>query len=167
LSIRMIVKHPDAVLREKAKPVTNLTPNVLKLLDDMAETMYDAEGVGLAAPQVGILKRVVVVDCGEGLIELINPEIIHKAGEELGSEGCLSIPGLTGDVKRSREVAVKALDRNGKEIVVQGEGLLARAFQHEVDHLNGILFIDLAEKIYHNEGKTMAGELRHNLNKDR
>jgi peptide deformylase len=152
LSIRMVVRHPNAVLREKAKPVPNITPNVLKLLDDMAETMYDAEGVGLAAPQVGILKRVVVVDCGEGLIELINPEIIEKDGEQFGSEGCLSIPGLTGEVKRFEKVTVKALDRNGKEFFVTGEGLLARAFQHEVDHLNGVLFIDLAEKLYNNEG---------------
>jgi peptide deformylase len=152
LSIRMVVRHPNAVLREKAKPVPNITPNVLKLLDDMAETMYDAEGVGLAAPQVGILKRVVVVDCGEGLIELINPEIIEKDGEQFGSEGCLSIPGLTGEVKRFEKVTVKALDRNGQEVCVTGERLLARAFQHEVDHLNGVLFIDLAEKLYNNEG---------------
>jgi peptide deformylase len=155
MAIRMIVNHPDLVLREKAKEVKTITPNVIKLLDDLAETMYDAEGVGLAAPQVGILKRIAVVDCGDGLIELINPEIIHTEGEEIGSEGCLSIPGLTGEVKRHEKVKVRALDRDGKEQIYSGEGLLARAFQHEIDHLNGILFLDLALKLYNNDGKTI------------
>lgn len=153
MSIRAIVHHPDPVLREKAKEVRSITPNVIKLLDDMAETMYDAQGVGLAAPQVGILKRIFVVDCGDGLIELINPEIVAKEGEQVGSEGCLSIPNLTGDVRRYEKVTIKALDRHGNEQVYSGEGLLARAFQHELDHLNGILFIDLAAKLYTNEGK--------------
>ncbi|MBN6185895.1 peptide deformylase [Aneurinibacillus sp. BA2021] len=148
MSIRMIVKHPDPVLREKCKEVTKFTPNLHKLLDDMAETMYDAEGVGLAAPQVGITKRVVVIDVGDGIIEMINPEIIERKDEQYGPEGCLSIPGLLGDVRRSRWVKAKALDRNGNEIIVEGEDLLARAIQHEIDHLNGVLFIDLAEKTY-------------------
>lgn len=156
MAIRMIVKHPDPVLREKAHPVKKITPNVLRLLDDLAETMYDAEGVGLAAPQVGITKRLAVVNCGEGLIEMINPEIISKEGFEVGSEGCLSIPGVSGDVQRYQKVTVRCLDRDGQERTYIGEGLLARAFQHEIDHLNGVLFIDLAEKIYNKEGKVIT-----------
>lgn len=151
MAIRMIVKHPDPILREKCNQVTKFNENLFKLLDDMAETMYDAPGVGLAAPQVGVLKRVFVVDCGDGLIELINPEIIEKKGEQFGPEGCLSIPGLVGDVRRAHWVKVKAQNRYGEEFVVEGEELLARAFQHELDHLNGVMFIDLAEKTYKQE----------------
>ncbi len=116
----------------------------------MADTMYDAEGVGLAAPQIGILKRVIVMDVGDehGLIELINPEIIEKDGEQFGPEGCLSIPGLRGDVRRAERVKVKGLNRNGEEIVIEGRELLARCIQHEVDHLDGILYTDLAESMY-------------------
>lgn len=154
MAIRMIVKDPDPVLREVCKPVPKITPNIIKLLDDMADTMYDAEGVGLAAPQIGILKRVIVMDCGEeqgGLIELINPEIIEKEGEMLGPEGCLSIPGFSGDVKRYERVKVKGLNRHGEEIVIEGTELLSRCIQHEVDHLNGVLYTDLAESVYRNE----------------
>ncbi|WP_166238112.1 peptide deformylase [Paenibacillus turpanensis] len=153
MAIRNIVKAPDQVLREKAKPVPQITPNIQKLLTDMADTMYDAEGVGLAAPQIGILKRVIVIDVGDdnGLIEMVNPEILEMDGEQFGPEGCLSIPGLNGDVKRAMRVKVKGLNRHGEEIVIEGTELLARAFQHEVDHLNGILFTDLAEKIYERE----------------
>lgn len=154
MAIRFIVKDPDPVLREHAKPVPKITPNIHKLLDDMADTMYDAQGVGLAAPQIGILKRVIVMDCGEefgGLIELINPEIISKEGEQLGPEGCLSIPGLQGDVRRALKCAVKGWDRNGNEIVVEGTDLLARCIQHEVDHLNGVLFTDVADSVYRPE----------------
>lgn len=160
MAIRIIVKDPDPVLREKAKPVPKITPNIHKLLDDMAETMYDAEGVGLAAPQIGILKRVIVIDVGDenGLIEMINPEIIAAEGEQLGQEGCLSIPGLRGDVKRSLKVTAKGLDRNGDEIVITGSELLARAFQHEVDHLNGVLFTDLALSVYREEERQKKGE---------
>ncbi|MNC15023.1 Peptide deformylase 1 [compost metagenome] len=151
MAIRFIVKEPDPVLREHAKPVPKITPNIHKLLDDMADTMYEAQGVGLAAPQVGILKRVIVMDCGEeygGLIELINPEIIKKEGEQFGPEGCLSIPGLQGDVRRAQKCTVKGWDRNGQEIEIEGEDLLARCIQHEVDHLNGVLFLDVAERVY-------------------
>ncbi|MNE72265.1 Peptide deformylase 1 [compost metagenome] len=121
-----------------------------KLLTDMADTMYDAEGVGLAAPQVGILKRLIVVDVGDdhGLIELINPEIVSSEGEQFGPEGCLSIPGYRGDVRRAQTVTVKGLDRNGKEVTYTGSDLLARAFQHEIDHLNGVLYTDVAERVY-------------------
>lgn len=142
MALRQIRKDGDEVLRKKSKEVKEITPSVLTLLDDMVETMYEAEGVGLAAPQVGILKRIVVIDIGDEIIELINPEIIEKDGEQIGPEGCLSIPGLTGEVKRPQTVKVKALNRNGEEVILEGEGLLARAFCHEIDHLNGVLFTD-------------------------
>ncbi|MDP4096821.1 peptide deformylase [Paenibacillus sp. P96] len=150
MAIRFIVKEPDEVLHKVAKEVTKVTPNVQKLLDDMADTMYDAEGVGLAAPQVGILKRLIVVDAGDehGLIKMINPEIVAKEGEQFGPEGCLSIPGLNGDVRRAEKVKVRGLDREGKPLTVTATGLLSRAFQHEIDHLNGVLFTDIAEKVY-------------------
>ncbi|WP_409341074.1 peptide deformylase [Paenibacillus sp. MBLB4367] len=154
MAIRLIVKDPDPVLREKAKPVSSVTPNIQKLLRDMADTMYDAQGVGLAAPQIGISKRVIVMDCGEehgGLIELVNPEIVSTEGEQFGPEGCLSIPGLQGDVRRAEKVVVKGLNRNGETITIEGTELLARCILHEVDHLNGVLFTDLAEKVYRSE----------------
>jgi peptide deformylase len=153
MAIKIIVKDPDPVLREICKPVKKITPNIHKLLKDMADTMYDAEGVGLAAPQIGILKRVIVMDVGneQGLIELINPEVIEEEGEQFGTEGCLSIPGMNGDVRRSLRVVVKGLNRDGEEIVVEGTELLARCILHEVDHLNGVLYTDLAEKMYRNE----------------
>jgi len=150
MAIRIIVKHPDEILREKAKPVKAVTPSIQKLLTDMAETMYDAPGVGLAAPQIGISKRVIVIDVGDehGLIEMVNPEILESSGEQFGPEGCLSIPGLQGDVRRKNKVKVKGLDRNGNEYTIEAEGFLARAFQHEIDHLNGVLFIDIADRVY-------------------
>ncbi|WP_127575109.1 peptide deformylase [Paenibacillus barengoltzii] len=150
MAIRIIVKEPDEVLHQVAKEVKKITPNIQKLLTDMADTMYDAEGVGLAAPQIGILKRVIVVDVGDehGLIELINPEIVSKEGEQFGPEGCLSIPGYRGDVRRAMTVTVKGLDRNGNEVTYTGSDLLARAFQHEIDHLNGVLYTDIAERVY-------------------
>lgn len=150
VALRIIVMEPDEVLHQTAKEVTKITPNVQKLLTDMADTMYHAEGVGLAAPQIGILKRVIVVDVGDehGLIELINPEIVSKEGEQFGPEGCLSIPGYRGDVRRAQTVTVKGLDRNGNEVTYTGSDLLARAFQHEIDHLNGVLYTDVAERVY-------------------
>jgi peptide deformylase len=150
MAIRLIVKHPDPLLRERAKEVTKFNANLHKLLDDMADTMYDADGVGLAAPQIGILKRVFVVDADDenGLIELINPEIVSREGEQLGAEGCLSIPGMQGDVKRANKVVIQGQDRHGNPIRYEGTELLSRAFQHELDHLNGVLFIDLAESVY-------------------
>jgi peptide deformylase len=150
MAIRIIVKDPDPVLREIAKPVPKITPNIIKLLNDMAETMYDAPGVGLAAPQIGILKRVIVMDVGDenGLIELINPEVIYEEGEQFGPEGCLSIPGLTGDVSRALKVSVRGLDRDGNERIIEGSDLLARCILHEVDHLNGVLYTDIAVKVY-------------------
>ena len=151
MAIRIIIKDSDPLLRQISKPVTEITPRIHKLLDDMAETMYDAPGVGLAAPQISILKRIVVIDVGEGLIELINPVIIEKDGEQTSTEGCLSVPGILGKVKRAERVKVKALDRNGKEFIIEGTGFLATAFQHEIDHLDGILFPDIAEEFYRQE----------------
>ena len=127
MSIRLIVKHPDDVLRERAVEVTKFNANLHKLLDDMVDTMYEADGVGLAAPQVGISKRVIVVDCGDehgGLIELINPEVVSQEGEQFGPEGCLSIPGLQGDVRRPNKVVVKGQDRNGNPVQYEGTELL-------------------------------------------
>lgn len=147
MAVYNIVKIGDQVLREKAKTVFSITNNIIKLLENMKDTMYEAKGVGLAAPQIGVSKRVVVIDAGEGLLELINPEIIWANGEETDVEGCLSIPGIQGEVKRAAEVKVKALDRYGQEFEVAGTGLLARALQHELDHLEGILFVDKAERL--------------------
>lgn len=140
MAIRNILKEGDELLTKKCRPVEKIDERILTLLGDMAETMYASDGVGLAAPQVGILKRVVVIDVGEDLIELINPEIIKEEGEQRDVEGCLSVPGISGYTIRPEKVTVKALDRNGNEIILSGEGLLARAFCHEIDHLNGILF---------------------------
>ncbi|SMC56016.1 peptide deformylase [Sporomusa malonica] len=143
-----IRKAGDKVLKEIAAPVEKIDRKVKQLLDNMAETMYAADGVGLAAPQVGVSLRVVVIDVGEGIIELINPEIIIKEGCENGTEGCLSVPGMYGEVERCATVTVEALNRAGKKICINGSGLLARALQHEIDHLNGILFIELAKTMH-------------------
>lgn len=147
MAIYNIVKREDPQLREKSKTVPKITPNIIKLIKNMAETMYDANGVGLAAPQVGVLKRVIVIDIGQGLIALINPEIIDTSGEQTDIEGCLSFPGIVGEVTRASKVKVKGLTPKGKEVVLEGEGLLARAFQHEIDHLDGILFVDKAKNL--------------------
>lgn len=142
MAIRNIVKEGDPVLRKLCRSVLNFDEKLAMILDDMIETMNAADGCGLAAPQVGILRRICVVDVGEGPIELVNPSIIAEDGEQTGSEGCLSIPGKSGTVKRPMKVTVKAQNRNGETFEVTGEGLLARAFCHEIDHLNGILYID-------------------------
>lgn len=140
---RIIVKIGEPILREVCKPVKEVTPNVLKLLDDMADTLYAGPGrAGLAAPQVGVAKRLVVIDCGDGLIELINPKIIKMSGKQDGPEGCLSLPGLQGDVKRANYVKAETLDRSGNLLTIEGKGLLARCLQHEIEHLDGVLYID-------------------------
>ena len=142
LAIFSIVQEGDEILRQKAQVVRRFDERLHRLLDDMAETLHGEEGVGLAAPQIGVSKRVVVIDVGEGLIELVNPEIVAHAGEETTAEGCLSIKGRNGLVTRYYQATVKAQNRYGEEFTLDGEGLLARAFQHEIDHLDGILFID-------------------------
>ncbi len=142
MALRNIRTLGDDILRKKCRPVDTIDERTLTLLDDMAETMYESNGVGLAAPQIGILKRIVVIDIGEGLIELINPEIVSVDGSIKDLEGCLSVPGKCGYVVRPEKVTVTALDRNGDKIVITGEGLLAKAFCHEIDHLDGIVFVD-------------------------
>lgn len=151
MAVRNIRKDNDEVLRKKSKKVDKVNERIINLLDDMAETMYKSGGVGLAAPQVGILRRVVVFDSGEGLRKLINPVILEKSGEQIEVEGCLSIPGVYGEVKRPYEVKVKALDVDGKESVIEGQGLPAVIMSHEIDHLDGILFTDKAERILSDE----------------
>lgn len=142
-----VVLAGDPVLRRIAHPVKEVNENIKKLLDNMAETLYHAKGVGLAAPQVGISKRVIVVDIGEGLFKLVNPEIVSSSGIQDGAEGCLSVPDVVGNVKRSEHVKVKALNEDGDEVTIEASGYLARAFQHEIDHLNGIIFTDKATAI--------------------
>ena len=143
-----IVKIGDPVLRSVSRPVEKITPRVIQLLDDMIETMRAADGVGLAAPQVGILRRIVVIETPEeGLIELINPKIIAFAGEQRSEEGCLSIPGKFGTTVRPMHVTVRAMNRNGEQFEMNGSGLLAKAFCHEIDHLDGKLYIDCAIKM--------------------
>ena len=145
MALRSIMNYQtDDILRKKARSVDNVNSRIRSLLEDMAETMYHADGAGLAAPQVGILRRLVVLDIGVGLIKLINPVIVEADGEQQEQEGCLSIPGIYGEVKRPEKVTVKALDENGKPLDLEGVGLLARALCHEIDHLDGILFIDKA-----------------------
>lgn len=146
MALRNIVQEPNETLRKKCRKVEQITDRILQLLDDMKETLAKADGVGLAAPQVGVLRRVVVIDIGEGPMELINPEILETSGEQTGEEGCLSVAGRWGVVTRPNYVKVKAMDRQGKECIYEGEGLLARAFCHEIDHLDGRLFIDIMKE---------------------
>lgn len=142
MAIRNILEGDNPRLRKKSREVTKINQRILDLLDDMAETMADARGVGLAAPQVGVLRRVVVIDVGDGIIELINPEVVSQEGSVRSEEACLSFPDLSGYVVRPEKVTVRALDRTGTEREYVGEGLLARAFVHEIDHLDGVLFVD-------------------------
>lgn len=147
MAILDIKKAGDVVLKQEAAPVERIDKKIRTLLDDMAETMYKADGVGLAAPQVGESIQVVVIDVGEGLLELVNPEIVRMEGEETDSEGCLSVPQIYGDVKRAAKVSVKYLNRQGKNHRITATGLLARCLQHEIDHLHGRLFIDIATNL--------------------
>lgn len=142
MAIREIREKGDEILYKKCKAVVKFGEKLHILLDDMYETMQSRDGVGLAAPQVGILKRAVVIDVGDGKIELINPEIVEESGEQTGSEGCLSVPGVFGEVTRPNVVTVKAQDRDGKWFKITGKELLARAFCHEIEHLDGKLFLD-------------------------
>ena len=155
MAIRKIREQGDPILEKKCKPVSEMTPRLLELVDDMFDTMYDANGVGLAAPQVGILKRIVVIDCSEERDEpivLINPEVIETRGEQTGQEGCLSVPGMCGIVTRPAYAKVKAFDEDMEEFTIEGEDILARALLHECDHLEGRLYTELVE------GKLMTAE---------
>ncbi len=147
MAIRNIVKTGDDVLLKMCRPVEKFDEKLWTLLEDMNETMNAANGVGLAAPQVGLLRRIVVIDVGEGVIELINPEIISSSGEQNGVEGCLSFPNEWGLVKRPMHVTVRAQDRHGKFFEMSGTELLARAFCHEIDHLNGVCFVTKASRM--------------------
>jgi peptide deformylase len=162
MPILTISKYPEneAQLRERSKPVVKITDKTRRLIDDMLETMYDAAGVGLAAPQVFVNQRLFVYDIGQGPGALINPEIIHSEGEEVGTEGCLSIPRLQGEVARFTQVTVTGINRKGKRVRIETEDpYLARVFQHEIDHLNGVLFIDKAvPKSLHWLSEEEAGE---------
>lgn len=145
MAVREIRVIGDEVLEKKCKAVKDLTLRTKILIEDMLDTMYEAGGVGLAAPQVGILKRIAVIDVGEGPIILINPEILETAGEQTGEEGCLSLPGKSGTVTRPNYVKVKALNEHMEEVIYEGEELLARAFCHEIDHLDGMVYVDKVE----------------------
>lgn len=149
MALRDIVTEGDRILTKKCRPVEKFDQKLAVLLDDMAETLKVAEGVGLAAPQVGLLRRVCIVDVGDddGVIELVNPKIIAYSGKQNGAEGCLSCPNQYGVVERPMFVTVKAQDRNGKEFTIKGEGLKARAFCHEIDHLDGIIFKQKAQRM--------------------
>lgn len=144
MSVYKIITVPDPILRQKAQKVEKVNDGVLRVLDNMRDTMYAADGVGLAAPQIGVSKRLIVIDPGDQLIEMINPEIIAREGEQTAREGCLSVPDLVGWCKRSQKITVRGLNREGEEIEMQAADMLARVFQHEIDHLDGILFPDKA-----------------------
>ena len=148
MAVLDIRKAGDLILKQKAEPIAKVNRKLKQLLDDMAETMYQADGVGLAAPQVGASVRVIVIDIGAGLLELINPVIVDSAGSEIRLEGCLSVPGVYGEVERCAEVTVEGINRYGKKFDIAATDLLARALQHEIDHLEGILFIELATTIH-------------------
>ena len=150
MALRNIVKDGDPILRKVCRPVEKFDEKLWTLLDDMAETMHEADGVGIAGPQVGIMRRVCIVDCydGDGVIELINPKIVATAGEQTGNEGCLSFPGKWGTVTRPLAVTVRAQDRNGEWFEISGRELKARAFCHEIDHLNGGCLVALAKDLH-------------------
>jgi len=166
MAIREIVTHPAPVLRQKARKITDFGPELQSLIEDMVDTMRQAPGVGLAAPQVGVSLQLIVVEYSENaegqenkeppkLYTIVNPEIIRVSNEqELGTEGCLSIPGFVGDVDRPLAITLKGVNRRGKPVRIKADGWLARIFQHEVDHLNGVLFIDRAEKVWEVEEQT-------------
>ena len=149
MALRTIRTEGDPVLEKVCRPVEKIDRRTRDLVDDMLETMYEAYGVGLAAPQVGVLKRLVVIDVGDGPLILVNPEILETSGEQTGEEGCLSVPGMSGLVTRPDHVKVKALDMELNEQVYEGDGLLARAFCHEIDHLDGKMYTRLVEGELH------------------
>lgn len=149
MALRTIRIQGDSVLTKKCREITEMTPKLMTLIEDMLDTMYEANGVGLAAPQVGILKRIVVIDVGEGPVVMINPEIIESSGEQTGDEGCLSLPGKAGVVTRPNYVRARALDENMEEYEIEGTELLARAICHELDHLDGHMYTEKVEGALH------------------
>jgi len=157
MGLRNILTDKDPALHKVCKPVTNFDGKLHKLLDDMAETLEEANGVGLAAPQVGILRRVVIVDVGDEIVELVNPTLVETDGEQIGAEGCLSVPGKYGLVKRPYYAKVKAQDRYGEWFEAEGEEIIARCFCHELDHLDGIVYTEVMERFL-TEEELMADE---------
>ncbi|NLL82240.1 MAG: peptide deformylase [Tissierellia bacterium] len=158
MALREIRLEGDPILRKKSKEISIINDRIKILLDDMVDTMNEANGVGLAAPQVGILRRAVVIDVGEGVIKLINPEILESSGAIIELEGCLSIPNQNGKVERPEEVKVKYLDENGETKMLEATGLLARAICHEIDHLDGVLYTDKAIETFSSEEETNVVE---------
>jgi len=148
MAVYKVLTLPDQVLRSKSLPVEKVNAGVLRAMDNIRDTMYAADGAGLAAPQIGILKRMIAVDTGNNLLELINPEIVRSEGEQTSREGCLSVPKMVGMVSRGMNITVKARNRNWEEVLIEASGIEARALQHEIDHLDGILFIDRATETY-------------------
>lgn len=163
MAVLPILSYPDPQLRQKAKRVRSVDVAIQRLIDDMVETMHQAHGVGLAAPQIGVPLRVIVIKLpGEETIALVNPQIVKRSGECEVTEGCLSIPGYRGDIKRSAKVTAKGLDRHGREVRVKGEGFLAEALEHEIDHLNGVLYVDhldSLDELYKVEVETETPEI--------
>ncbi len=158
MALRTIVEKGDPLLNKKSREVTEISPRILQLLDDMTETMRQANGVGIAAPQVGVLRRIAVVELDGTLYELINPVIVETEGDQYGEEGCLSLPGLVGSVHRPAYVKVEATDRDGNRQVYEGTDLLARAFCHEIDHLDGILYDEKADDLHYPEAEESEEE---------
>ena len=149
MALRTIRIQGDSVLEKRCREITEVTPKIEELIEDMLDTMYEANGVGLAAPQVGVLKRVVVIDIGEGPVIMINPEILETSGEQTGDEGCLSLPGKAGQVTRPNYVKARAFDENMEEFIIEGEALMARAICHELDHLDGHMYTEKVEGQLH------------------
>lgn len=149
MAIRNLRYEGDPILRKTSKEVKEVTPKIRELIDDMLETMYEANGVGLAAPQVGVLKRIVVIDVGEGPLVMVNPQVVKTSGSQTGDEGCLSVPGKAGTVTRPDEVTVRFMGEDGEWYELEGRELLARAICHECDHLDGKLYIDIVEGELH------------------
>ena len=154
MAVLDIMKAGHPVLKQVAEPVEFVNKKMRTLIEDMADTMYKTDGVGLAAPQIGVSQRIIVLDDGNGLLELINPEITHKEGSQIGLEGCLSVPGYYGDVERFDKITVKAIDKHNKKVTIKAEGFLARILQHEIDHLDGHLFIEKADNLQRIEPQT-------------
>lgn len=147
MALRQLRTEGDEILRKKAKPVKDINDKILALLDDMLETLHDRNGVGLAAPQIGVLKRIAIIDNEDDFYELINPVIVATEGTQVSDEGCLSVPGLHGDVERPMKITVEAQNRNGDTITVEAEEYLASIFCHEIDHLDGVLYLDKATNV--------------------
>ena len=158
MAVLPILKVGNPILKNQSTPIQKIDKNIRKLIQDMFDTMTEAEGVGLAAPQVGENVRLIVLNMGEGPFEIINPVIIDEVGEQVGVEGCLSVPGFYGDVTRFMQVTVGGINSKGKKVKVTGEGLLARALQHEIDHLDGVLYLDRADALYKQEPELVGDE---------